>query len=272
MTSSDYSFLPWYRRGIGGLIAGTPAAGVSRATVKIELKIDGEAVAGGPTKSAIAKRDIEIFGAGDIVGIDPRAIIRTDPRDWITNFEPNYLAQIEFYDEDFPWRYSPVAPTAGNLQLTPWITLIVLQEDEFKNSFEGRPLPFITLNSLDCLPAFAELWAWAHVHVNESLATSDAPSPALKEIVSTEVSQVLERLDKLLLRNADLAYSRIICPRKLKPNQAYHAFLVPSFESGRRAGLGINQKGLPDGGKGAWETYADRPDAMLMPIYHWREW
>jgi hypothetical protein len=269
MTSSDYSFLPWYRRGIGGLVAGTPAAGVSRATVKVELKIDGEPIAGGSAKSAVAKRDIEIFGPGDIVGIDQRAIIRTDPRDWITNFEPNYLAQIEFYDEDFPWRYTPVGPLGGSLQLTPWITLIVLQEDEFNdgNNIEGKPLAFIALNSLENLPAFSELWAWAHVHVNDSLATPDAP-PAAKEIVSTAVNLVLDRLDKLLTKNSDLAYSRIVCPRKLKPNQAYHAFLVPSFESGRRAGLGITQKGLPDGGKGAWETYPDRPDSMLMPVYH----
>ena len=32
---------------------------------------------------------------------------RTDPRPWITNYESNYLAAVEFYDEDFPWRYTP---------------------------------------------------------------------------------------------------------------------------------------------------------------------
>ena len=38
--------------------------------------------------------------------------------------------------------------------------------------------------------------------------------------------------------NRDLAYSRLLCPRQLEPNTAYHAFLVPTFETGRLAGLG----------------------------------
>ena len=38
------------------------------------------------------------------------------------NFESNYLAAVDFYDEDFPWRYTPGAGRAG-LQLRPWITL-----------------------------------------------------------------------------------------------------------------------------------------------------
>ena len=34
----------------------------------------------------------------DIIGIDPRAVVRTEPRDWITNFESNYLPAIDFYE------------------------------------------------------------------------------------------------------------------------------------------------------------------------------
>ena len=43
-----------------------------------------------------------------------------------------------------------------------------------------------------------------------------------------------------IAQNPDSAYSRILCPRKLAPHRAYHAFLVPAFESGRLAGLGID--------------------------------
>ena len=35
-------------------------------------------------------------------------------------------------------------------------------------------------------------------------------------------------------------FSRLLCPRKLDERQAYTMFLVPAFEAGRIAGLGID--------------------------------
>ena len=95
-----------------------------------------------------------LYGPGDVIGVDPRAIVRTDPRDQITNFEPNYLPCIEFYDEDFPWRYSPAVPDPATGRLRPWLALIVLTDDEFDRQGHpaGRPLPFIELTSLATLP------------------------------------------------------------------------------------------------------------------------
>ena len=51
--------------------------------------------------------NIPVVGPGEITGIDSQAIIKNQPNNWITNFEPNYLPYIEFYPEDFP-RKSPV--------------------------------------------------------------------------------------------------------------------------------------------------------------------
>ena len=39
---------------------------------------------------------VHVYGPGDIVGIDPNVVIRTEPRPYTSNFEPNYLAGIEF--------------------------------------------------------------------------------------------------------------------------------------------------------------------------------
>ena len=50
-----------------------------------------------------------IFGPGDVVGIDPRQIIRTEPRPFTSNFEPNYLCGIEFDAPDLPWLFTPAA-------------------------------------------------------------------------------------------------------------------------------------------------------------------
>ena len=112
-TIGTYSFLPWLRRGhrqhdhrrrwrpryrragerAGRLrIAATgPAARHCRARSTATSRCSARA-----TSSAI----------------DRRAIVRMEPRPGITNFEPNYLPFVEFYDEDFPWRYTPAAPDA----------------------------------------------------------------------------------------------------------------------------------------------------------------
>ncbi len=65
---------------------------------------------------------VMIYGPGDIIGIQSKAIIKVDPHDrnLITNFEPNYFPYIEFYHEDFAWRYTPAAPQGNRLR--PWIT------------------------------------------------------------------------------------------------------------------------------------------------------
>ena len=104
-----YSFLPWLRHGLANQIQ-SPDFDNSvkvRAQVTVALEAKGDKVGGGGTASVAISRQVSLFGPGDIVGIDKRTIVRTEPRDWITNFEPNYLAHVEFYDEDFCWRYTP---------------------------------------------------------------------------------------------------------------------------------------------------------------------
>jgi hypothetical protein len=262
-----YSFLPWLRQGIAGRVTAAdldPAVRL-RASVRVELELEGEPIDEGPALRAPVGRDVELFGPGDIVGIDARAIVRTEPRDWITNHEPNHLAHVEFYDEDFPWRYTPAAADATGLRLRPWIMLLVLEEGaEFEEvaSLDGGRLPSIRVTEPAALPAADQLWAWAHVHVNRSLAGSEA------EFVSTDMAAVLPRLQAVLSENPDLAYSRIVCPRYLEENRPYHAFVVPTFESGRLAGLGLDPGGAPHATFSAHEDYPGKPDPAALPVYH----
>lgn len=260
-----YSFLPWLRQGISRTIkAKDEDAGVkTRASIEVGLTLHGDPV-GAAVADVPIERPVQLYGPGDIVGIEASAIVRTEPRDWITNFEPNYLAQIEFYDEDFAWRYTPAAPDQAGLKLRPWIALIVLKDDEFdegKNML-GKPLPYIDVKNAAALPPAGELWAWAHVHVNRSLAASEA------EFVSTDGGAVASRLQAVLDENRDLAYSRLICPRKLDENTSYHAFVVPVFETGRLAGLGYEPDAAPHATFSAWGTYTGKQDAPSLPVYH----
>jgi len=102
---ATYSFLPWLRQGLSTRIAGTSGA---RATLQIELELVG-VEPGGAEKIQPADRTVALYGPGDVIGIEGRTIVRTEPLPWITNFEPNYLPFVEFYDEDFLWRLKAIA-------------------------------------------------------------------------------------------------------------------------------------------------------------------
>jgi hypothetical protein len=263
-----YSFLPWLRQGLAGRIQDQDldAAVQDRASVHVKLRVTGQPLTGSVAPKAEVDRDVALYGPGDVIGIDRRAIVRTEPRDWITNYEPNYMPAVEFYDEDFAWRYTPAAPDGTRLRLRPWIMLVVLEEGvEFEEGVNvaGKPLPYIDVLVPEALPDANELWAWAHVHVNRTLAANDA------EFTSTDMNAVLPRLQATLNENPDLAYCRIVCPRRLEPNTAYHAFLVPVFETGRLAGLGRDPSvGVPFATFSAWGTYPNKPEATSLPIYH----
>ena len=148
----------------------------------------GPYCAAGKRRSQFRFPECAAHRPGDVIGINPRVIVRTEPRRWVTDFEPNYLAFIEFYEEDFPWRFTPARAVqvnaAGNpvsspqqTKLRPWIFLLVLAEGEFEEvSGLSGPLPVIRLAGDDrqgaILPPAAQAWAWAHVHVGQDITCS----------------------------------------------------------------------------------------------------
>lgn len=109
------------------------------------------------------------------------------------------------------------------------------------------------------MPNPTALWAWAHVHVNRGLTSSDAV------IVETDRAAAATRLAVTLTENADLGYSRIVCPRHLQPNKTYFAFVVPTFESGRLAGLGLDPGAAPFATACAWTS--NGADKNRFPVY-----
>lgn len=257
-----YSFLPWLRQGIANQIdPASIAAGSSRATFNVRLRIDGAALDGGTLGESL-QRDVQLYGPGDIIGLDRRAIIKTEPRQYITNFEPNYLPFVDLYEETLPWLYTPEVPSGQRLR--PWIMLVVLKEDEFEDGAQtaDRPLPFIVVSAADAIfPPIDQLWAWAHVHINRDLAAS------ADQIVSTDTNAVLTKFEATLNQNPDLAYARIMCPRKLDVSSTYHGFLIPVFESGRLAGLGRNPSGTPAVNHGSWQPDPGKPEPEHFPYY-----
>ena len=161
---------------------------------------------------------LRLFGPGDVLGIDPRAVIRCEPPHGTGDFEPNLLAAIEFDEPDFPWLFTPAAAGSQG-RLRPWLCLVVVKRDEATlSAASGRPLPVLSANAAE-LPDLLESYAWAHAQVVQA----DAAEP---------VQQILTSAPE---RNL----SRLLCPRRLEAHTAYLACVVPAFDAGRRAGLGL---------------------------------
>lgn len=245
-----YTFAAWLRRGVGNRVnqpdrLGSGGSGiVERATVTVDVALNGAGIS----------KPFALIGPGDIIGVNPQMIVRTEPRDWITNFEPNYLAFIEFYFEDFLWRYTPAAPNGE--KLTPWLALLVLkaptdnEPGEFEIVSRRDPLPTLRVTAASALPPLTSHWASGHVHINEGHATQ------------TEFEAFLLSLQKEGSPNADKIIARLFSLRRLAPNTAYRAFLVPAFETGRLAGLGQDPKGV-DSQMPAWTGAA----TVDLPYY-----
>ena len=75
----------------------------------------------------------------------------------------------------------------------------------------------------------------------------------------------------LLAKQPERSLSRLLCPRKLQSNKSYYACVVPTFDVGRKAGLGEvvkDGKGELDGVLNpAWD---DTTGEIELPVYfHW---
>lgn len=226
MSDPTYTFLPYARAGIAVQIAAADndPHTLVRASLPIGVTVTGTTLAGGTTTQTV-DHTVQLYGPGDVIGIDASAVIKTEPRAFTTSFEPNYLPYVECSDPDFPWRYTPAAANTAANRLRPWLALVVLANGEARPLPAGgaQPLPAFQLAAhLDATTLWGpagELWAWAHVHINRAAASA------------TDVAAAIAA-------DADQVYARVVCPRRLAPNTSYQAFLVPAFETGRLAGLG----------------------------------
>jgi hypothetical protein len=251
-----YSFLPWARRGVAANIdqvdhlGTTPAAGpAARATVTAALTIEIVPVPGAPAAapSAITKT-VGIVGPGDVKAFQPAAVLRAVPTPGAVNATPGELAFVEFYDEDFPWRYTPARATPTH-RLRPWLALFVLRagaDAEFDLLQRPGELSILVVRDDVTLPPVTESWAWAHVQTSGDLSDADD-------------------LDDFVTHAPDHALSRLVSPRRLRPLRDYHAFVVPALETGRRAGLGDPDPTVP-AQQPSWGTPAQNRFPVL---YDW---
>jgi hypothetical protein len=235
-----YHFLTWARRGIGASVKNPDSGALpDRTSLSVQLSLSVEQ--NGTNTATPISMPVELFGPGDVIGLDPRHVIKTEPRDRTVNFEPNYLCGIEFDSPDLPWLFTPAAPAGDRLR--PWLALVALKPDEFDlPKVAPHPLPALDVLKIVALQDLADSWSWAHVQVSGDAALADA-----------------------LLNAPGNVISRLLCPRRLDPETSYTAFLVPAFEIGRQAGLGQDVSALTTADP-AWTRATAGP--LRLPIYY----
>jgi hypothetical protein len=241
MTDSNaatYSFLPWVRRGLSSLIAGS--ATNNYASLPVSLSLNGTPVNDAPP--------IRLVGPADVTGLDPTAVIRTDPPNGNCTFEPNYLVSVELATPDLPWMFTPSAPASGRLQ--PWICLIVVEDSDgasIQSQVGGPDILQIQapLDPKNILPDLTEIDVFTHAQVSGQNLSGAA-------------------LNAALLSGSAAGISRLICPRQLQPGTFYNACIVPTFHAGVNAALGLP---ADDGDVApAWDQTVAAP--FSIPVYY----
>ncbi|HEY7640574.1 MAG TPA: hypothetical protein VH814_12695 [Steroidobacteraceae bacterium] len=251
-------FLPWVRQGAAAAINVADTLGANmRGAVDLKATLAINDVAGDPIT-------VRLRGPADVVGIDPNEVVRVDPKPNTTDFEPNYFPGIEFDRPDFPWLFTP-AKAGVDAKLRPWLCLVVVRQQEgvLLSSSADAPLPVLNIDApakpAEELPDLVESWAWVHAQVAASSLSETDPT-AMKNDMQTRPERSL---------------SRLLCPRILQPNTDYIACVVPTFDLGRRAGLGEEIKDTEltatNALKPAWSLTPTAPTSVRLPVYYqWR--
>lgn len=247
MSEPGLVLLPWVRR--GGPVdlppdprdAGHPASSVASTA---EVRVNGA----GPATVAF-----RLLGPGDVTGLAPQQVIRTDPAPGARTFESNYLVQVELDEPALPWLFTPASAADGRLR--PWLCLVVVREQPGVQLLPpGRGgLPVLRVGGAarpeDELPDLDESWAWAHAQLAGDPPSGDAA------------------LAGALAADPERSLARLVSPRLLAEQTPYLACVVPTFEAGRRAGLGDD----PAGAEGpAWRLAPGMGPVDLPVLHHWR--
>ncbi|MCW3157698.1 hypothetical protein [Micropruina sonneratiae] len=246
MTETSLLFLPWVRR--GGTVALPPDDRAGHPANQVGTTV-GVSVNGSPGAAV----PVQLLGPGAVTGVAPQQVIRTDPAPNAQNFESNYLALVEFDDPGLPWLFTPASASGGRLR--PWLCLVVVREQP---GVQLQPagtsaLPVLRIGAparpeLE-LPDLADSWAWAHAQV---VMTGGSGGADVAAALAGDPARNL---------------SRLVCGRLLAEQTGYLACVVPTFEAGRRTGLGDE---VGDAQGPAW-TRADGMGTVELPVYHhWR--
>jgi len=239
---TDFTLFPTVRQGYRPDSEFSADGSVSGSgTAEVTLSVEGEGPAGTTTEEVAM--ELDVYGPGEVTAIDTDQIVRMEPEPATTEFPPNHFPIVEFDSPQLPWLFSPErADDRGRNR--PWLCLVVVPREASGIEPPGTGALPVLETPVAELPDPGETWAWAHAQL---VGGADYEA----EFSGSSTRTV----------------SRLVCPRNLTPKTAYRACIVPTFEPGRRAGLGLD----PDAGSGTTVQFAWGGDGSVrLPVYyHW---
>lgn len=242
---AQYTFVPYARTGVAAVLNQPFDWSLpTRATVELNVPVvDGA----GTDVAAVA---VQVRGPADVAAIDASQVIRCYPRPSSAAALAEELAHVEFDRPDLPWLFTPAGPTADN-RLVPWICLVVVPVPDHQASpiapGTAGGLPQLHTTRAE-LPPLSDAWAWAHAQVM-------GPRGDVQSIEN-----------RLSAANPTFNLSRLLCPRRLEPQTSYVACVVPTFQAGREAGLGlpVDTNTLAP----AWNDDDADDTEIVLPVYY----
>ena len=244
---SKVYILPYLRKGLAKEITNSSQDGL-RADFTVKADLYGNKAGAAENAPAVAiptfTKPLSLAGPVDVKAVSEMAISEVVPADNSVGYSMDYMPYIEFYEEDFPWRYTP--KKASN-KLEPWLLLLACKDDEFTLAKDRKGFRRVTFDPKGAgfYPKVADFYKLAHVQVTMPDWITDEPAHYVNE-------------------NPDDGISRLFCFRQLEANTHYTMFLVPAFELGRRAGMGESLEGAGYQ-QLAWN---DKSAKLSFPVYY----
>src|SRR5262245_48397865 len=166
MNEPHVTFVSVVRTGMAGAIADVDTFDAStkgRATFTASFSVTGNVSSPAP----VVAQPVRVNGPGDVAGMDPRQVIRTEPKPLTQNHEPHFFAAVASDRPDFPWLVTPAREHAAG-RLRPWVAIVAVrrQEGVTLSMSQGQALPVLEIRSpavvADELQSLDDSWAWAH--------------------------------------------------------------------------------------------------------------
>ena len=237
------TFLPWLRRGLARSAGPVdPLRGPLPAAAELHVDVELVDSIGNTTTTGHTR---PLLGPGQVTGIDAAQIIRFEPAPGSIGVETNYFPFVELLAPDLPWLLTPASPGPDG-GLRPWLVLIVVEEGTGV-TFDSAGAGSAGTITVDADQIGQQLW---------DLADSYAWTHVQSSVSDTAIAAAVEA-------GSGTVIARMLCPRKLRRSRSYRAAVVPAFEAGRAAGLGLP---LPAGDlTPAWTL--DQTEPAELPVF-----
>lgn len=250
--------LPYLRKGLSGFISSQSSEkGKTRAEIDLRVKLMGKEHESGQEKEVDLDRKVQLAGPSDVKHVNESAIsLVYPPSSKNQTYNASYMPFMEFYEEDFPWRYTPLKESADG-SLCPWIMLVAVTKDEFSVRNDPKGVKVVTFN------LSSERYNQVFPAYSQKTKTNQACKMAHVQVAMDENAAVTnETVNALLAENPEKGVSRLLCPSVMPADEAITVFLLPVFESGRLGGLGLPADNV------RIDEYASANHAVEFPVYY----